>query len=74
MISGLLSGQNIDSSAGLDHSAVPEVNIRVLSGHRLLHRDRLRFTREVDLNRNCVLPKLSRLLSVATPASLYLMP
>ena len=73
MISGLLSGQNIDSSAGLDHSAVPEVNIRVLRGHRLLHRDRLRFTREVDLNRNklCFTPTEK---TVATPASLYLMP
>ena len=46
----LLSGQNINGSAGLHHPAVPEVDVRVLGSHHLVHRHRLRLTREVDLN------------------------
>ena len=45
----LLSGQNINGSAGLHHPAVPEVDIRVLRGDRLLLQDGLGFTRVVEL-------------------------
>ena len=53
--SGLLSGQNINGSAGFHHPAVPEVDIRVLRGDRLLHLDGLGFTRVVDLKTESVL-------------------
>ena len=45
----LLSGQNIDGSAGLHDPAVPEVDIRVLRGDCLLQQHGLGFTRVVEL-------------------------